>query len=128
LMAEALLRKYAGNAFEVFSAGLEPKGVHPLTVQVLNEIEVDTGALYSKPMAVYIGKTQFDYLITVCSESEEKCPYFPGMGLRLNWPFEDPAAVRGDEAQKLARFREVRDQIGARIRAWLTEMDITATK
>ncbi len=118
-MAEALLRKYAGDRFEVHSAGLEPKGVHPLTIRVLEEIGVDTRAHTSKPLTDYIGKTHFGYLITVCSNADERCPIFPGMGVRLHWPFEDPAAFQGSEEEKLARFRTVRDQIDERIRAWL---------
>lgn len=128
LMAEALLRSYAGNEFEVFSAGLEPKGVHPLTVQVLKEIGIDTQALASKSLNMFIGKTKFDYLITVCSNAEQKCPFFPGMGVRLHWPFDDPADFHGDEVQTLAKYREVRDEIATRIRAWLAEMGMTATK
>ena len=118
-MAEALLRKYAGDRFEVHSAGLEPKGVHPLTVRVLDEIGADTSLLTSKPLTTYMGKVHFGYLITVCSNADERCPIFPGMGVRLHWPFEDPAAFQGSDAEKLARFREVRDQIDARIRAWI---------
>lgn len=121
-LAEALLRTYAGGKFDAFSAGLEPKGVNPLTIQVLEELKVNTSGLYSKSMDIFIGKAQFDYLITVCADDDEKCPFFPGKGVRLHWAFEDPAAFQGNEAQILAKFREVRDQIDARIRDWLTEM------
>ncbi len=119
-MAEAILRKYAGDRFEVHSAGLEPKGVHPLTVRVLDEVGADTSLLTSKPLTTYMGKLHFGYLITVCSNADERCPIFPGMGARMHWPFEDPAAFQGSDAEKLARFREVRDQIDARIRAWIS--------
>lgn len=119
-MAEAILRKYAGDRFEVHSAGLEPKGVHPLTVRVLDEIGADTSLLTSKPLTTYMGKLHFGYLITVCSNADERCPIFPGMGARMHWPFEDPAAFQGSDAEKLTRFREVRDQIDARIRAWIS--------
>jgi arsenate reductase len=120
-MAEALLRKHAGDRFEVHSAGLEPKGIHPLTIRVLEEIGVDASAHTSKPLTNYIGKMHFGYLITVCSNADERCPIFPGMGVRLHWPFEDPAAFQGSEEEKLAKFREVRDQIDERIRAWLAD-------
>lgn len=123
-MAEALLRKYAGDHFEVYSAGLEPKGLNPYTVKVLKEIGVDTSQHYSKTLDTFMGKVHFGYLITVCSNAEENCPIFPGMGVRVHWPFEDPAAFMGSEEETLQKFREVRDQIDARVRQWLKEMDI----
>jgi arsenate reductase len=123
-MAEALLRKYAGDHFEVYSAGLEPKGLNPYTVKVLEEIGVDTSQHYSKTLDTFMGKVHFGYLITVCSNAEENCPIFPGMGVRLHWPFEDPAAFVGSEEETLQKFREVRDQIDARVRQWLKEMEI----
>jgi len=121
-MAEALLRKHAGDRFEVHSAGLEPGEVHPYAVQVMREVGVDISQQRSKGLELYLGKTHFGYLITVCSEAEQRCPTFPGLGSRLFWPFEDPAAFAGPEAEKLERFRTVRDQIDGRIRAWLEEM------
>ncbi|MFZ6021002.1 MAG: arsenate reductase ArsC [Chloroflexota bacterium] len=123
-MAEALLRKYAGDHFEVYSAGLEPKGLNPYTVKVLEEIGVDTSQHYSKTLDTFMGKVHFGYLITVCSNAEENCPVFPGMGKRMHWPFEDPAAFVGSEEETLQKFREVRDQIDARVREWLKEMEI----
>lgn len=123
-MAEAFLQKYAGDHFEVYSAGLEPKGLNPYTIKVLEEIGVDTSQHYSKTLDTFMGKVHFGYLITVCSNAEENCPVFPGMGVRLHWPFEDPAAYVGSEEETLQKFREVRDQIDARVRQWLKEMDI----
>ncbi len=123
-MAEALLRKYAGDYFEVYSAGLEPKGLNPYTVRVLEEIGVDTRQHYSKTLNTFMGKVHFGYLITVCSNAEQYCPIFPGMGKRMHWPFEDPAAFVGSEEETLQKFREIRDQIDARVRQWLKEMDI----
>jgi arsenate reductase len=75
----------------------------------------------SKPLGEYMGQMDFDYLITVCSDADEKCPFFPGMGKRLHWEFEDPAAFAGGEEQTLSRFREVRDQIDVRIKSWLAQ-------
>jgi arsenate reductase len=123
-IAEAYLRKYAGDHFEVYSAGLEPKPIHPLTLQVLEEVGIDTSGQYSKPLAQYLGKVHFGYLITVCSKAEDKCPVFPGMGIRLHWPFDDPAAFEGSEEEKLAKFRQIRDQIGRKVLAWLVEQNI----
>ena len=88
-MAEAILHHQAGNNFEVYSAGLEPKPIHSDTLQVLQEEGIDTGRLVSKPLSTYLGKENFDYLITVCDNADKNCPFFPGTGLRLHWPFED---------------------------------------
>ena len=123
-MAEALLRRYAGEHFEVHSAGLEPKGVNPYTIKVLEEIGVDTSRHTSKTLMEYIGKLHFGYLITVCSNAEENCPIFPGMGMRLHWPFEDPAAFVGSEEDTLAKFRQIRNQIDAKVRDWLQDQGI----
>ncbi len=120
-MAEAFLRKHGGHRFEAYSAGLEPKGINPYTRRVLAEVGIDMAGQSSKDLNTYLGKLHFGYLITVCSNAEERCPVFPGMGIRLHWPFEDPAAVEGSDEEKLAKFREVRDQIEARILEWLSE-------
>lgn len=124
-MAEALLKKYAKDQFEVFSAGLEPLEINPLTLKVLNETGIDTEGQYAKPLSNFLAKIHFSYLITVCSKAEDKCPIFPGMGLRMHWPFEDPASFHGSEEGKLEKFREIRDQIEARILAWLDELGIS---
>ncbi len=119
-MAEALLRKYASDRFEAFSAGLHPKGIHPYTRQVLEELGIDVNPQYSKSLAEYAGQ-EFAYLITVCSNAEKECPFFPGAGIRLHWPFDDPAAEEGPESARLQSFSEVRDQIAERIKTWLAE-------
>jgi arsenate reductase len=118
-MAEAFLRKYARERFDVFSAGLEPTAVNPLTIQVMEEIGVNMSSHRSKHLDEYVGKVRFDYLITVCDNAEKKCPFFPGMGIRLHWPFDDPASASGNDAEKLAKFRQVRNQIDSRVREWL---------
>ncbi len=118
-MAEAFTRQYAGDRFEVYSAGLEPKGIHPFTRQVLAEVGLDMSGQTSKEIGQFLGKIHFGYLITVCANAEQRCPVFPGLGTRLHWPFDDPAAIGGNEAEQLAGFRRVRDEIAARIQAWL---------
>ena len=120
-MAEAFLRKYAGDRFEVFSAGLEPSVIHPLTIQVMEESGVDMTGHYSKGLDTFLGKVNFAYLITVCSRADEKCPIFPGMGQRLHWPFDDPAEFQGSQADKLTKFREVRDAIEAKVKEFVQD-------
>ncbi len=121
-MAEAWFRSLGGAGFEVFSAGLEPHGVNPYTITVMEELGIDMSEHHSTHLDAYKGKIDFDYLITVCSNADERCPFFPGMGTRLHWPFEDPASFVGPEAEKLAAFRDVRNQIKAKIQAWLNEV------
>jgi arsenate reductase (thioredoxin) len=120
-MAQAWLRTLASDRFEVYSAGLEPHDIHPLTIQVMEEAGVDMRGYRSKHLDEYKGKIDFDYLITVCGDADERCPYFPGMGVRIHWPFEDPPAFEGPQEEKLALFRKVRDQIKAKIEEWLGE-------
>ena len=123
-MAEAFLRRYAGNRFEAHSAGLEPKGMNPLTSQVMAEIGYDLSGQSSKGVDVYLGEMMFQYLITVCDQAEKNCPStWPGVSHRLHWSFEDPAAYEGSDEGKLAKFREVRDQIEAQISAWVAGVD-----
>ena len=121
-MAEAFLRKYAGERFEAHSAGLEPKGLHPLTVKVMEEAGLDISGQTSKGFETYLGKLLFEYLITVCDDAEKNCPTtWPGVTNRLHWNFEDPAAFIGTDQEKLAKFRQVRDQIDEKVKAWVAE-------
>ena len=124
-MAEAFLRKYAGDVLEPHSAGLEPKGLHPLTVRVMQEVGIDISNQRSKGIETYLGKTLFQYLITVCDDADKNCPTtWPRMNTRIHWSFEDPAQFDGTEEEKLARFREVRDRIEHRIKAWVVEYHV----
>ncbi len=127
IMAEAFLRYYASDRFEVYSAGLEPKGINPYTIRVMNEIGLDVSSGRSKDVMDFLGKMHVSYVITVCSNAEERCPIFPFSTQRLHWPFEDPAAFQGTDVAKMAKFREVRDLIDERIRAWLSEQKIHLT-
>jgi len=124
-IAEAFLRKYAGDRFDVYSAGLEPTAIHPLAREVLEEIGLDISRQYSKDLAQFLGKIHFGYLITVCARAESECPIFPGVSIRFHWPIEDPAAFEGTDEEKLTKFREIRDQIDERIKSWLREVSST---
>ena len=123
-MAEVILRKYVGDRFHVYSAGLNPDRIHPLVEPVMREIGIDISGQRSKSVKEYLGKITAHYLIVVCEHAEQNCPkLFPGMGERLYWPFDDPAAVEGTEAEQLEAFRRVRDQIAVRLREWLDKLD-----
>jgi len=87
------------------------------------EAGFDLSGQYAKSVKKYLGVMECRYLIIVCDKADKKCPrIFPGVLQRLYWPFEDPAAFQGPAEQKLAKFREVRDQIEARIKLWLREI------
>jgi arsenate reductase (thioredoxin) len=120
-MAEGLFQHQGGSAFEVSSAGTRPTHVRAEAIAVMKEIGIDISSHRSKSADEFVGQ-HFDYIITVCDNAKETCPVFPGIAQRLHWPFEDPAAVDGSEAERLAAFRRVRDLIHARIRLFLQEM------
>lgn len=85
----------------------------------MEEAGLDMSKHYAKSLAQYLGKEHFGYLITVCDRAEEKCPVFPGMGIRLHWSFEDPDAFQGTAEEKLEKFRQVREQIRSTVQEWL---------
>ena len=118
-MAEGFLRALAGERFDAFSAGLEPGELHPLTIRVMKERGIDVSRQRSKSLDEYLGRTRFAYVITVCDSAARRCPVFAGTGERLHWSFEDPTEAAGDDAMRLATFRQVRDGIEVRIREWL---------
>lgn len=120
-MAEAFLRKYGGDRYEALSAGLAPKGIHPLTVKAMAEIGIGLDNQMSKSLKQYLGRENIGHLITVCGHAEENCPYafLRNAGEHIHWHFEDPAAAEGTEEQKLEKFREVRDQIETHVKNWL---------
>ncbi len=114
LLAEGVLRTRGGDAFEVHSAGTEPKGVNPMTLRVLEEAGIDASWARSKSVTEFLGQS-FDYVITVCDQARDACPVFPGVHESLHWGYEDPAAAQGTEEERLAVFRRVFTQMGERI-------------
>ncbi len=114
-MAEGLLRHLAGDRFEAHSAGTEATRVRPEAAAVMDEIGVDVSGQESKTLERYM-KKPFDYVITVCDEANEACPFFPGASERLHWSFPDPSKAQGIEEERLEVFRRVRNDIEERIR------------
>jgi arsenate reductase len=120
LLAEALLRDRAGDQFNVFSAGTDPRGVNPLTLRVLREIQVGTDGLCSKSLKQVSVPGPIHFLIVVCAGADRTCPAnWPGVMERLFWRIENPANCEDTDDDPLDRFREVRDEIDERIAAWL---------
>jgi arsenate reductase (thioredoxin) len=117
-MAEGLLRHDAGDSFDVFSAGTKPAQVRPEAIAVMKEIGIDISHHHSKLVDEFAGQS-FDYVITVCDNAKETCPIFPASTKRIHWSIGDPAAAEGSEAQRLAEFRRVRDELRRRLQGFI---------
>jgi len=126
-LAEGILRALAGEHYEIFSAGTEPKGsILPEVREAMREVGIDISGQWSKSVMEYMGKVNFGYVITVCADAEENCPaVFLNMGTHEHWPFDDPAKFVVEDEQRLTHTRHVRDQIEERLRSWLKEQGIT---
>jgi arsenate reductase len=109
-MAEGILKRYYGNYFDVFSAGIEPTQVHPLAVKVMSEIDIDIAHNKSKNIAELINK-QFEYVITVCDHAKEVCPFFPNGKKLIHKGFADPSIPGNANVDMVDAFRKSRDSI-----------------
>lgn len=122
-MAEAFFRRAAKDRFEVSSAGLEPRPVHPMTVEVMSEVGIEVGGHVPHAVKDFLGRKSFRYVVMVCKAAEDACPIvWPFAPIQLSWPFDDPAAPAATEAEQRARFRRVRDEIETRVSAWAREV------
>lgn len=118
-MAEGLLRKLGGSAYEVHSAGSKPNGwVSPLAIEAMGKIGIDISAHRSKSVSEFEGQ-RFDTVITVCDSAAELCPVFPGAPERIHWSIWDPGEATGSHEEKLAAFSRVRDDLASRLRQFL---------
>ena len=122
-MAEAFLKKYGEECFEAESAGLAPGKLNSLVVDAMKEVGIDISHNKTKSaFDLWKEGRLYSYVITVCDESSaEQCPLFPGTVKRLQWSFPDPAVFTGSYEEKLAKVREVRDQIKQRILEFISE-------
>ncbi len=120
-MAEAYLQRLGGDEVAVESCGLEAGILNPLVVEVMAEEGFDLSGKTTQAAFDLIKKGRsYDAVITVCSQkASEQCPLFPGRALRLNWPFDDPSRLEGSKEEKLARVREIREQIKAQVTDFL---------
>jgi arsenate reductase (thioredoxin) len=117
-MAEAILREQGGARFEVVSAGVDPRGVHPMTIAALAKVGIDISGARSKPVGEFLGQ-RFDYVITVCDRARASCPVFPGGSETLHWGLDDPVEVEGTERERQAAFDRVLVEVGSRINAFI---------
>lgn len=109
-MAEGLLKHITQDRYEVHSAGTKPSIVRSEAIKVLKEIGMDISNNRSKSVEEF-AEQEIDYVLTVCDNSKENCPYFPAKTEFIHHSFNDPAEIEGDEETRIAAFRQVRDQI-----------------
>jgi arsenate reductase (thioredoxin) len=117
-IAEALLQRYGGDDFEVFSAGTEATVVNPLAVRVLADLGIDWSHAESKTIDRFLSQ-QFDYVITVCDRAKATCPVFPGSSNSLHWGLDDPSEVVGTAEERLTAFRRTQTEVSARLRPFI---------
>ena len=115
-MAEGLFRDLKGDHWEAYSAGTAPTGVHPGAVAAMAEIGIDIRGHRAKGLDAF-RDVVFDEVVTVCDHAQKSCPVFPGGGMKHHQGFADPSVAKGTEAEILATFRRVRDEI----RAWILD-------
>lgn len=120
-MGEAFLRHVASDRFDVFSAGIESGKLNPLVVKAMEEMGVSMDGHYAKKAQDFVDRGEhFDYVITVCDESNaERCPMFPGKHERMHWGFPDPSALTGSDEEKLAGIRPIRDAIRDKVQEFI---------
>lgn len=109
-LAEGFLRQFAGNQAEIYSAGIETHGVNPKAIQVMSEVGIDISAHTSNHVDEY-SDINFDYVITVCDNAKESCPYFPHQAVKFHENFPDPAKAKGTDQEIMEEFRRVRELI-----------------
>ena len=117
-MAEGFARHLGGSQVDAHSAGIEPSRLNPYALRVMQEKGIDISGQHSKAFQWDLAR-QMDVVITVCGHANESCPVLPPEVRRLHWPLEDPAAATGSEAEILAMFRRIRDQVESLVRDWL---------
>jgi len=117
-MAEALLRRDGAAAFEVVSAGVSPRGVHPMTFTALAKVGIDITGARSKSVGEFLGQ-RFDYVITVCDRARATCPVFPGGSVTLHWGVDDPAEATGTDEERQVAFDRALKELAIRIHTFL---------
>jgi arsenate reductase len=127
-MAEGFLRHFAGDRFEVYSAGIVPKGLSPITVEVMREVGIDVSEHLSKSVEEFVGE-DFDYVITVCDVARAACPRFDRSKRQLHWSVMDPAELEASGVVSVEAFRGARDEVRSRVEEFIQgRMPRTSTK
>lgn len=119
-IAEGYLQYFAGDKAEVYSAGVETHGVNPKAIQVMKKDGIDISHHTSNNVNEYM-HVDFDFVITVCDNAKERCPYFPSKAKKFHYNFPDPAKATGTEVEVMNEFRKVRDMIKNYCKEFATE-------
>jgi arsenate reductase len=119
-MAEGLVNHYLAGKVQAFSAGVKPTRVNPRAIQVMAELGIDISRQRAKSTADLAGQ-QFDLVITLCDEARQQCPVFLGPAAKFHFSFLDPAPATGPEAEIMAVFRQVRDDLREKLLPFLEE-------
>ncbi|WP_443938465.1 arsenate reductase ArsC [Pedobacter sp. MW01-1-1] len=119
-IAEGYLRHFAGETAEIYSAGIETHGVNPRAIEIMKRDGIDISSHTSNNINEYLD-IGFDFVITVCDNAKESCPYFTTKAIKLHCDFPDPAKAIGTEEQVMEQFREVREMIRNYVRNFVNE-------
>ena len=119
-IAEGYLRHFAGDKAAIYSAGIETHGVNPKAIEIMKEDGIDISNHTSNHIDEY-RDIDFDYVITVCDNAKESCPYFPSNAIKFHYNFPDPAKAVGDEQEVMYEFRKVREMIKAYAKDFVAE-------
>ena len=114
-IAEGIMRKLAGDNFDVFSAGSHPSLVHPMSIKVMKEIGIDITSHTSDPILNFLSKN-INIVVTVCDNADKVCPVFPGKVERIHWSIKDPFKGWNSHPDDLVNFRKTREDLTARIK------------
>ena len=117
-MAEGFAKKILAKNLKIFSAGIEPKRIHPMAVKVMQEVGIDISKQESKNISE-IPLDKINIVITLCGDAAERCPIFPGKVERIHWEIDDPAKAQGSEEEITQAFRKIRDNIKSHIISYL---------
>tara|TARA_B100002003_G_scaffold61916_1_gene57238 strand:+ start:682 stop:1056 length:375 start_codon:yes stop_codon:yes gene_type:complete len=119
-MAEGFLRHFAGDQYEVLSAGTYPMGLNSRAVETMQDVDIDISDQRSQSIDEFDGMS-FDYVVTVCDRAKESCPTTPAASTRLHWSIDDPTSFSGSSDERQAEFARVRDIISERAKQFIQE-------
>jgi arsenate reductase len=119
-IAEGYLRYFVGNKAYIYSAGIETHGVNPKAIEIMKRDGIDISDHTSNNINEYLD-VDFDFVITVCDNAKESCPYFPTKAVKLHYNFPDPAKAKGTDEQVMEQFREVREMIRKYVQNFVNE-------
>jgi arsenate reductase len=122
-MGEGLLKHICQGKYDIYSAGIKPSIVRPEAIKALKELNIDISDNRSKSIDEFEHK-KIDFILTVCDNAKENCPYFPAQTKIIHHSFEDPADTVGDEETRVEAFRKIRDEIQSYLPEFIRKIQI----